>query len=206
MSWVLLGVVIAVIVALSVAARRIAASRDHTATIDPFGVGEPWRQFVSGAKRSGTRLHLIVDGAPEGPLKDRMISIVARFDDGLAETWQIACRGDRIDDAIRQLDPTLLRSRFETLNERRATNPSGDVDAAIESVERQIESAERLRTQSSRTADRLRLTQSRFDELVSRAAEVAIGAGDSDRYEHDVDDLVVELEALRQAVEETNRP
>ena len=36
-----------------------------------------------------------------------------------------------------------------------------------------------------------------------RATEVSIGAGDTDAYEHDVEDLVIELESLRQAVEET---
>ncbi len=74
------------------------------------------------------------------------------------------------------------------------------------SIRSQIESTERLKAESAKTADRLRLTQTRLDELVTRAAEVAIGAGDTDAYEHDVDDLVIELEALRQAVEETNRP
>lgn len=205
MRWVLLAVVVAVIVVLSFAARRVTRQSARTTAIDPFAIGEPWRQFVSGAQRAGTKLHRIVDDSPAGPLKDRMISITERFDDGLAETWQIARRGDQIDDLIRRLDPTRLQSTLESLNRRRSANPSDEVDEAVESVERQIESTERLRTQSSRTADRLRLTRSRLDELVSRAAEVSLGAGDSDRYEHDVDDLVIELEALRQAVDETDR-
>ena len=81
----------------------------------------------------------------------------------------------------------------------------GDPDAAaVQSVESQLASAERLRELSSSTAERLRLTQVRLDELVARAAEVSVGRTDTTTYEHDVDNLVIELEGLRQAVAETN--
>jgi len=173
--------------------------------IDPFAVGEPWRQFVQGAQRAGQRLHTTVAAAADGPLKERLSTIVDRLDDGLAETWAIARRGDQIDETVRRLDPTTLRSKQATLEERLAATPSDDIQSALASVRSQIDATERLKAESSRTADRLRLTQTRLDELVTRAAEVAIGAGDTDAYEHDVDDLVIELEALRQAVEEINR-
>ena len=74
----------------------------------------------------------------------------------------------------------------------------------MQSVESQLASAERLRELSSSTAERLRLTQVRLDELVARAAEVSVGRTDTTTYEHDVDNLVIELEGLRQAVAETN--
>ena len=41
------------------------------------------------------------------------------------------------------------------------------------------------------------------NEFVVRAAEVCVGASDTEAYEHDVEDLVIELEGLRQAVQET---
>jgi hypothetical protein len=176
------------------------------ATLDPFSVGEPWRQFVQGAQRSASKLHATVENTSEGPLKTRMESIVARLDSGLQETWRIARRGDQIDDTVRQLDPVALESKLRSLRGRNESTPSADLEAAIESVESQIASTQRLKDESKRTADTLRLAQTRFDELVSRAAEVSIGAGDTDTYEHDVDDLVVELESLRLAVEETNGP
>ena len=71
-------------------------------------------------------------------------------------------------------------------------------------MESQLASAERLKALSASTADRLRLTQARLDELVARAAEVSVGRTDGATYEHDVDNLVIELEGLRQAVAETN--
>ena len=203
--WVVL--IVGGVIAVGVTVGLVTSMRsDRRSTFDPFTVGEPWRQFVQSATRSGTKLHQTIDGASDGPLRARMESIAARLDDGLGETWEIARRGDQIDDTIRRLDPTALRSKLATLLGQETDPPNPDVDAAISSVRSQLESVERLELESKKTADRLRLTQTRLDELVSRAAEVSIGAGDTDAYEHDVDDLVIELEALRQAVDETNRP
>lgn len=205
MGWVVIAVAVAIAVAVG-AGLFVSLKSDRRSRLDPFTVGEPWRQFVQGAIRSGTKLHQTIDGAEPGPLKDRMNSIAGRLDDGLEETWKIARRGDEIDSSIRRLDPAALRSKLATLKARSSSRAAPDIDDAITSVENQLEAVRRLELESEKTADRLRLTQTRLDELVSRAAEVAIGAGDTDAYEHDVDDLVIELEALRQAVDETNRP
>lgn len=171
--------------------------------IDPFTLSEPWRQMVQGAQRAGKRLHDTVSGTSAGPLRGRLDHIVGKLDRALAESWEIARRGDEIDYAVGRLDPTALRSKLATLNTRAAAAPSDDLAAAIASVEGQLASADRLKSLSSQTADRLRLTQTRLDELVARAAEVSVGAGDTDAYATDVDDLVVEIEAMRLAVEET---
>jgi hypothetical protein len=170
--------------------------------LDPFAVSEPWRQFVQGAQRSRRQLTETVKAIRPGPLRDRLQGIVDRLDQAIAESWQIARRGDEIDAAIRGLDPTRLRSRLGTLQEQSAAQPSENLAAAIASVESQLASADRLKELSASTADRLRLTQVQLDELVSRAAEVSIGASDTTEFAHDVDDLVIELESLRLAVQE----
>jgi hypothetical protein len=169
--------------------------------IDPFTLSEPWRRFVQSAQRSRNARRETVREATEGPLKDRLADVASRLDDAIDESWEIAKRGDEIDAAIKRIDPVRLRSQLETL---RASGSAGSSAAAAESVESQLASAERLKTLSTRTADRLRLTQARLDELVARAAEVSVGRTDSAAYEHDVDNLVIELEGLRQAVAETN--
>ena len=109
------------------------------------------------------------------------------------------------------------RRVFERLSagpgERRAPGTrAGELEARgevapgrlVESVERQLASADRLKQQSEQTAASLRLTQTRLDELVARAAEVRVGTFDTDTYARDVDDLVIQLEALHQAVAETS--
>lgn len=196
---ILLGFPVAISISAGVLAYGLSVftvmPRDKRVRIDPFTVQEPWRQFVQGAQRSATKLHQTVEGSSAGPVQDRMASIVAKLDHGLDETWQIARRGHDIDQAIHRLDPTALRSKLETFRQQNATE-------AIASVAGQLESVDRLKAQSTKTTNILRLAQTRLDELVARAAEVSVGAGDTDAYEHDVEDLVVELEGLRQAVQE----
>ena len=170
--------------------------------IDPFTLSEPWRQMVQGAQRAGRRLHETVRGTPAGPLRERLDGIVGKLDLALAESWEIARRGDEIDNAVGRLDPTALRSKLATLRAKTEAGSSDDLTAAIASVESQLGSADRLKELSAQTAGRLRLTQTRLDELVARAAEVSIGAGDTDAYANDVDDLVIEIEAMRLAVED----
>ena len=172
--------------------------------IDPFTLSEPWRQMVQGAQRARGHLHETVSAVSAGPLRERLDEIVDKLDRALGECWAIARRGDEIDGAVRRLDPTALRSKLGTLHtEAEAGMPSDDLAAAITSVESQLASADRLKELSAQTAGRLRLTQTRLDELVARAAEVSIGASDTDAYSHDVDDLVIEIEAMRLAVEDT---
>ena len=174
----------------------------RAAAIDPFAVGEPWRHFVQGAQRSKRQLTATIRATKAGPLRDRLQDIADRLDAGLQEGWLVAKRGNEIDAAIRGLDPTRLRSRLDTLRSQSSDAPSEHLDAAVASVESQLASAGRLKELSASTADQLRLTQARLDELVARAAEVSVGASDTDRFAHDVDDLVLELEGLHQAMRE----
>lgn len=172
-------------------------------SIDPFVLSEPWRQLMQQAQGAGRKLRRTVDGVPEGPLRQQLDDVIDQLDHGLDEAWEVAKRGDEIDEMVRQLDPTRLRSRLGTLEAQVATAPSADTTAAIASVEKQLATADRLKAQSAETADSLRRTQIQLDELVARATEVRIGAADTDSYARDVDELVIKLEALHQAVQET---
>src|SRR5690606_3445811 len=131
-------------------------------------VGEPWRQLVQGAQGAERKLRATIDGVGAGPLRDRMESIATQLRHGLDEVWQVARRGDELDATLRTLDPTALRSKLSTLEQRAAATPSPETDAAVASVRSQLESADRLRTRRDETASSLRLTQTRLDELVAR--------------------------------------
>jgi hypothetical protein len=170
--------------------------------VDPFTVGEPWRQMVTAGQRARRRFLDTVAATPPGPLQDRLRDIGTRLDGGLSEGWAVAKRGHEIDTRIRQLDPTALRSRLTTLQGQAAAAPSENLAAAIASVEQQLAGVERLKALSASTADRMRLTNSRLDELTVRATEISVGTGDTDKFAHDVDNLVIELEGLHQAVQE----
>jgi len=173
------------------------------AAIDPFTLSEPWRQLMQGAQGASRKLRETVAGVDQGPLRDQLDTIVEQLEQGLQSAWQVAKRGDEIDDTVRRLDPTMLRSKLTTLEQRAGADPKPENTAAADAVRGQLESADRLKQQSEQTAASLRLTQAQMDALVARASEVRVGATDTDTYARDVDDLVLKLEALRQAVEET---
>lgn len=199
-----IGVAIGVGVALYAASVGAAMPKGiPQANIDPFALSEPWRQIMQQAQGAGRKLRATVTSTDRGPLKSTLQGIADQLERGLAEAWAVAQRGDEIDDAVRRLDPTALRSKLATLQAQAATSPSSEHEAAIASVERQIATTDRLKAQSAETAASLQLTQTQLDELVARASEVQIGAVDTAAYQRDVDDLVVKLEALHQAVEET---
>lgn len=172
-------------------------------TIDPFMLSEPWRQIIQRAQGSGRKLRETIGAVGDGPLKERLSDIAREVDRGIGEAWEVARGGDAVDDAVRRLDPTALRSRLTTLRQQAVAHPSAEADAAVESVDRQLQSADRLKAKSEETATNLRLTQARLDELVARAAEVRIGAIEADSYAKDVADLVIDLEALHLAIEDT---
>ncbi len=56
--------------------------------------------------------------------------------------------------------------------------------------------------------DRLRLLDARLDEAAARAVELSVEASDEGMLglSSDVDDVVTDMEALRQALEETSNP
>lgn len=170
--------------------------------IDPFTVGEPWRRIVMSGQSAARRLDDTVRSTPEGPLHDRLADIAERLQEGLHEAWEIAQSGDRLDDSIRRLQPTRLRSNLDTAR-RRAEGDDNPANAqAVKSLTAQLATVERLQAKSDETATNLRLTQTRLDELVARANEVKIGSAPPDTYAADVESLIQELEALHLAVEE----
>ena len=173
--------------------------------IEPFTLGDPWRSYVVGAQQSKERFDRMVGDMAAGPLKDRLAGLASRLDDGVAESWRIARRGNDISGALARLDTVSAQAE---LAELRAVvgdaAPERSTAKTIEALEAQIASEQRLQRTADDAKSRLRLLDARFDELVARGVEVSIGAGDTDVLGDDVDGLVSELESLRAALEEAN--
>lgn len=180
--------------------------RSAGARIDPFTLGEPWRQFVRAALQVQARYDARVVRTPPGPLRERLIDIGLRIDRVVGECWLVAQRGDGLDDAIEALDVPALEHRLEAL-------AAGDADETTvrmrESLLARLDTAQRMRQVADDARDRLRILDARLGEAVARGVELsvqsdvgteAVGLGE------DVDDLVLELSALRSALEETSGP
>jgi hypothetical protein len=176
-------------------ARRAGRAAGRPPRVDPFTVGEPWRNHVTAALAAQRRFDRIVAAAPAGPLRERMTAIGHQVGQGVTECYEVARRGHRLDDTIRALDRASLESRLATTD---------DVDVRA-SLEAQLASADRLRVQRDDTERRLRVLQTRLGEITGQAAEIATGADRTDELGSAVNDVVEQLEALRLAVAEFDR-
>ncbi len=176
------------------------------ARVEPFALSEPWRTYVVEAQVSKKRFDTVVSGMAKGPTRDRLAAMDERLDEGIDESWKIAKRGHDITQALQALSTASAEKELASVRAGIGTDrvPTESETSIIEALQSQIEAARRLDSTVERARDRLRVLDARFDELVARAIEVSVGAGDSDLLRNDVNGLVTELEALRMAIEETS--
>ena len=176
--------------------------------IDPFTLSEPWRRYVADALQAKARFQESVDGARAGPLQDRLREIQDRVDTGVREVWRIARRGHDLVDARRRVDPDAIRAeltRAAALGAQSASATSID-QRMMESLQAQLATVERIEAVINDTDGRLRLLNARLDEAAARTIELSIEAhdvADLGGLGDDVDQMVGEMESLRQAIEET---
>ena len=146
----------------------------------------------------------MVAAAKAGPLKDRLEEIGRSLDTGVASTWATAKQGQTLREARRRIDTNQVNQRLSTF--RTSTDPNAE--RAVRSLEAQLASAARLDSVTSAAESKLRLMQAQLQESVARAAELSVRAGDIGDLaglEDDITQIADQMEALRLALEETNR-
>jgi len=173
--------------------------------IDPFTLQEPWRRFVQEALQARTRFHEAVGRAPAGPLRDHLGEIADRVETGVSECWLIAQRGEALVEARHGIDLADVERRLAATSGPAGGDPSRD--RVVEALEAQRDTAKRLDGVIDQARSQLRLLDARLDEAVARSLELSAHATAEASVAglgSDVDDLVTEMEALRQALEETS--
>lgn len=210
------GIIAAIVGAALAYGARIGLAIPRGATeerIDPFTVGEPWRHYVQDALSAQRRFRDAVHRARRGPLHERLQEIEARVDTGVREVWRIARRGHDLVDARKRVDPDAIRREIAA-TQANAGQPwaaGGALERTMEALQAQLATVERLDRVIVDADSRLRLLNARLDEAAARTIELSVQAHDASDLRglgRDVDDMVDEMEALRQAIEETsgNRP
>jgi hypothetical protein len=171
--------------------------------IDAYTLNDPWRAYVLAAQSNRNRFGRTIKALRPGPLQERLGGVADRFDDAVDECWRVAVRGNDIEAALRTLDTRSAQVELAQL-QRQPQTPA--TQATITSLQAQLASANRMVTVATDARDHLRLLDARMDEMIARAAELSVTAdADVGTLGADVDGLVNELEALRQAMEETGR-
>lgn len=186
---------------------RVATSLPRAPTVEAVsttGLSDPWRRFVTEALVAQRRFLAVVASAPGGVVRERLTEIAGRVDDGVRESSRIAHRGQQLETALAALDdPRELRRQRQAL--RPAPGSSDERVAA--SLDAQIASTERISSLARDTAERLRVLDARLDETVARAVELSLQADDVGALEGlgaSVEGLVADMEALRQALDESH--
>jgi hypothetical protein len=198
--------------------------------IDPFTVQDPWRRFVQDAVTVRNRFDEAVHGMAPGPLQDNLRDVATRVHTAVAEAYRVAQRGQALDQARRRIDVPGIerqRRRLATADAADASGPSDAADPVVEQVARSLDAQEaaaaRLDQVVADAQARLRLLDARMDEALARALEVSAHSGSTEALGGgaalpgasgapgalgslgtDVEDVVTDLEALRQALEETH--
>jgi hypothetical protein len=179
--------------------------------IDPFAVSDPWRASVMSAMGAQMRFDRAVDSTNKGALRDRLASIRDKVGEAVNQCWSIAVQGDQLDDAIRELDVRKqandLRTSEEMLGRNQDPARVSSLEARRDAIRSQLESANRLVDLSQSTEDRLRQLNAQLDELVVRGIELSVTGSTEDLNDLGigVDSVLSEMEAVRQAMNETNR-
>ena len=93
--------------------------------IDAGSLREPWRGFVRAAQQSQHRFDRAVTSMAEGPVRDRLAQIGERIDDGVQESWRIACRADDIEQATASLDTAAAQRELAAAAGFRRDRPGG---------------------------------------------------------------------------------
>jgi hypothetical protein len=185
--------------------------------IDPFTLSEPWRGFVREAQQAKAAFDDAVRSTKAGPLRERLDEIGARIDDGVRESWRIARAGEALADARSRIDVRDITRQLAELGETLGPGgtppvpppPGTPLAKTLEALYAQLDTARRMDAVIADTRDRLRLLDARLDEAVTRAVELSVraaGPAELGGLSHDVDALVADMEALRQALDETDRP
>jgi hypothetical protein len=178
--------------------------------IDPMALSDPWRRYVREALRARRRFDEVVRAARSGPVRERLGEIGGRIDAAVQECWRVARHGDALDEGVQSLDLHDVTSRLDQIRATRPASPGAaeSFDRTVEALEAQLASGQRLAQVSSDARARLEVLDARLDEAVARAVELSLSAGDVSDLSGlgaDVDQLVDDMEALRQGVEEAGR-
>ena len=175
--------------------------------IDPKSLSQPWAQYVHSALQARSRFDDVVRAVRSGPIRDRLVEIGTRIDAAVQECWRVARHGDALDDGVQSLNLKEVSYKLDQIRGSRPESPGAaeSYDRTVEAMEAQLASGQRLAQVAQDARRRLEVLDARMDEAVARAVELSLSAGDATELSGlgaDVDQLVDDMEALRQGLEE----
>lgn len=195
----------AVLGAGAFAARVIAAipRAPRRPGINPRQLDAPWRPIIEEILDAADRFDAALGAVRDGPLRDRLTELGRRLGTAVDEAWKVASAGQSLTAGRRQIDTERILSELRVAEQAPRTDRS---EQTISAIRAQLASAERLDRTIADIHDQLRLLDARIDETVTRTVELSVTQDDTEAFGGlgaEIDSIVGDMEALRQAVEET---
>ena len=186
--------------------------RESRERIDPFALTEPWRRYVQSAQESQRRFDEIVRTAPKGPVRDQLEGLRENVAGAVDDCWTTSKRGAQLAKAYQQVDVEAAQRELEEAELQLRSEPGSASDAplhvTVESLRTQVATADRLRSGALAAQGKLRALDAQLDEIVARTVELAATADDVGSVSDigaDLDRVRMEMEAVRQGLEEAGR-
>jgi hypothetical protein len=171
--------------------------------VDLRQLRDPWHSIMVEILDADRRFDRAVAGIRPGPLRDRIAEVGDRLGTAVDEAWKTAQAGQSLSNARAQIDGGRIHAELAAA---RGAPPTERSAATIAAIESQLAAAQRMDHTIADAYDRLRLLDARIDETVTRAIELSVTQSDVESLDglgDEVDSIVGDMEALRQAVEET---
>lgn len=189
--------------------RRSPAQRNDSTA--PGALDARWQALVDEVVASRARLHALVAGCRDGPLRDRLSTLASRVDASVAAATSIAVRAQAAARAVETMDVDAVLAKVKDARRRLAERDERDpsrvaLETEVQLLVDQHASLSQLANAVDDAADRLRLLDLRLDAAVARAAQMVlrpdalVALGDVDRELASVADDLNALEAGLAAV------
>ncbi len=177
--------------------RRQPAATDPLAVVDPTALPPRWALAVRDAVEARRRWTELVAGLRPGPVRDRLVELGARVDEGVLAVWETAVRAVEVARVAETLDVDAVTEEHKRAKRDPAADP-----ALVEALSARFTSVQRVLNAVDDADERLRLLDARLGAAVARAAEVALSAGTgSEDLGAELESVVGELGALRQSLD-----
>lgn len=168
------------------------------------GLRDPWRRYATEAVEARREFGRAVERVSSGAVQERMTSIAGRIDHGVEAIFGVANRAQTLEDARMRIDVARAATDLSTLRADPTTPSRPSLVRTMESLEAQLDTAKRLDAQVYEARENLALLDARLDEAVARGIELSVHRdADLSTLDQEIDDMVLEMEALRQALDAT---
>jgi len=214
----ILGVVFAVVgagVRLAVAAWRRVRSLP-VESIDPWALAEPWRGLAQQALDAEKRFRAATEAWPQGPLRERLVSLEPAVAAEVHGVWVAARQGAAVSGGYptssKRVTPADLSAELEAVQQERSELSAGQVgrrdelDRAEQALAAQLQAALHAQSTADAVEDRLRALVARLDEAVTLLVAMTAGpggAGDAEAAAGTIEGLNEQIAALQAGIGET---